>query len=553
MHLRIQNIKYTIFLVLLGIVSLNVYPQAEIQREVRVVKPYSPTLSDAEKINLLPDMSDTLNVRPDFSYKIIPKWFETQFQPENIKAARMVGLPIEKLYKTLLTLGAGNYNTPLAEVNINQLRSRNSAMGLYLRHHSSSGKMIKADRVYKGFSDNQADFYSKWFLNQSVIEADASTMYQSLHYYGYNTAIDTVLDRKEIRQGIFMADAAARYYSVYTDSSRLKHKSGIKYQFTGDRFDNTEHSFHINTDLGKKFGAQYVGLALSVDHYKVSRSIDSLSNTIYRLNPFISKKGNEWLLLAGFKAAADVRGNDPEFKLYPKGLFEFNIVRGVLRPYLSVDGYRQENNYRKILNENPFVIPGQKTKNTNYGIIADAGLKGRYSTDLSFNLSASFSMIKNMNFFVNDTLTILSNQFAIDYDDVILTTWSGEIIWKGSEKLELLLKGKYHKYQLSHFEYAWHKPDLELWLGLSYDLRDKILLDANLFYTGERFAPSRDPFDDPVKLKAFLDANLKIEYRYTSLLSFFLKFNNFTASKYQIWHQYPAQRFQFMAGFSYTL
>lgn len=553
MRLRIQNINYPAILILLFIININAYSQPEIQREVRVVKPYSPTLSDAEKINLLPDMSDTVQVSPDFRYNIIPKHFETPYELEHIKAARMVGLPIEKLYKTLLTLGAGNYNTPFAEMTVNQLRSRSSAMGLYLKHHSSAGRMIRANNVFNGFSDNQAELYSKWFLNKSVIEADVTGDYQAVHYYGYNTAIDTLLDKKEIRQGILTAGANARYYSSYVDSFRLKYNIGLGYQFTGDRFDNTEHAFQINTDLGKKFGNQYVNLQFEIDHYNVSRAIDLASNTIYRLSPYISKRGDEWVLIAGFKAAADIKGNDPEFKLYPKALLEFNIVKGVLVPYLSVDGYRSENNYNKILKENPFVIPGLKTKNSNYGIIADAGLKGRYSTDLSFNFSASFSMISNMSFFVNDTLSELSNQFDIQYDDAVLTTFSGEMVWSQSEKLDILLKGKYYKYQLDHFEHPWHKPDLELWAGASYNLRDKILLDANVFYTGERYAPLKDPFDDPVRLKGFLDGNLKIEYRYTQLLSFFLKFNNLTASKYQIWHQYPAHRFQFMAGFSYTL
>ena len=129
MHHREIKIIFPVLLILFCMISINVYPQSEIQREVRVVKPYSPTLSDAEKINLLPDITDTTQVLPEFNYSIIPKLFEAPYEPEHIKAARMVGLPIEKLYKTLLTLGAGNYNTPLAEININQLRSRKSAIG----------------------------------------------------------------------------------------------------------------------------------------------------------------------------------------------------------------------------------------------------------------------------------------------------------------------------------------------------------------------------------------------------------------------------------------
>ena len=62
--------------------TLSAFAQSEIQREVRVVKPYSPTLSDAEKINLLPEMRDTILVHPDFNYSIVPKRFDSPFQLE---------------------------------------------------------------------------------------------------------------------------------------------------------------------------------------------------------------------------------------------------------------------------------------------------------------------------------------------------------------------------------------------------------------------------------------------------------------------------------------
>ena len=127
------RIFYSLVILFSLIFQVN-YSQEEIQREVRVVKPYSPTLTDAEKINLLPDMSDTMRVRPDFNYSISPKHFSTGYQVEQIKPARMVGLPLEKLYKSQLSIGTGNYLTSFGELTINQLRSRSSALGLYAKH-----------------------------------------------------------------------------------------------------------------------------------------------------------------------------------------------------------------------------------------------------------------------------------------------------------------------------------------------------------------------------------------------------------------------------------
>jgi hypothetical protein len=54
-------------------------------------------------------------------------------------------------------------------------------------------------------------------------------------------------------------------------------------------------------------------------------------------------------------------------------------------------------------------------------------------------------------------------------------------------------------------------------------------------------------------MNPFFDFNLGIEYHYTKILSLFLQFKNLTASRYLIWNQYPAYRFQVMAGLTYAL
>ena len=99
------------------------------QEEVRVVKPYSPTLSGAQKIELLPSLEEEIEYDlPEFSYQLFPKRYDSKYRVEPINAARMVKMPLNKLYKSQLTLGMGNYLTPLAELNINQLRSRNGTL-----------------------------------------------------------------------------------------------------------------------------------------------------------------------------------------------------------------------------------------------------------------------------------------------------------------------------------------------------------------------------------------------------------------------------------------
>ncbi|MCB8995297.1 MAG: TonB-dependent receptor, partial [Bacteroidales bacterium] len=143
------------------------------------------------------------------------------------------------------------------------------------------------------------------------------------------------------------------------------------------------------------------------------------------------------------------------------------------------------------------------------------------------------------------------NKFAAVYDNMTLMSLGAEVSWRQSEKLQFLLKGSYNTYELDSLAHPWHLPATQISLSSDYNLRNKILLAADIFYTGKRYATGVS--DNVIELKGYLDANLSIEYRYTKALSFFVRFNNLTASRYEIWNQYPTQRFQFLAGFSYAL
>ena len=338
-------------------------------------------------------------------------------------------------------------------------------------------------------------------------------------------------------------------YSSYPDSSHLNYHLDLKYQITRDAFRNTENALKINGKVEKFIGDWYSGLETGVEYYNKSAGIDSSDNLVIRVNPYVSKAGEDWRFLIGLNTTTDIRGSGA-IHIYPKADFQFNIVKNVLIPYMGVDGYREINSYRKILFENPFILPGLSVRNSDYGLNGYFGLKGQYSSKMSFDFRLSYTQVSDMYFFVNDTTDILQNQFTVQYDNAAVLKTSGEITWNQSEKLHLMLTANYYHYTLDSLAYPWQRPDFDASLAASYNLRDKILVDANLFYTGKRFAQGTP---EPIELKPYLDANLSVEYRYTKLLSFFVKLNNFTASKYQIWNQYPAQRFQAMVGFTYAL
>ena len=82
-------------------------------------------------------------------------------------------------------------------------------------------------------------------------------------------------------------------------------------------------------------------------------------------------------------------------------------------------------------------------------------------------------------------------------------------------------------------------------------MQEKIIIKADLFYRGTRYAPM---YDGTVytKLKPYFDANLGVEYRYSKQLSAFINFNNIGAAQYFQWYNYPSYRLQVLGGLTYS-
>ncbi len=113
---------------------------------------------------------------------------------------------------------------------------------------------------------------------------------------------------------------------------------------------------------------------------------------------------------------------------------------------------------------------------------------------------------------------------------------------------------------MNNEKFPWNRPSWDAVLKFKYNLRDKIIAGAGINTLGSRKLLVTKETLHPasngsyiVDLPAALSFNLSAEYRYTKILSFWVKLNNISFSKYYEWAYFPTQRFIFMAGFTYSL
>ncbi|MDR0815460.1 MAG: hypothetical protein LBN37_06895 [Bacteroidales bacterium] len=553
-------------LILTATAALHAQEPDNLNKELILVRPYEPSVVDAQKISPLPDLNDTARVKPTFKYTIKSRRIDTHPDITPITPAKLQPLPLNKLYHGYVKAGVGTGLHPMLDVALNTLRNDKYAAGALVKYDGMFGKVkLENDKsVYAGYSDAGAKVFGQKFYRSSYLYGDAGIGNKIVHNYGYQPDIDTLMVKDDIRKSYTFADARIGLRSSHFRTSELNYNVQGSYGYTGNKtdshgdllpFPNTrkfkEHDVNVNAQLDNNmFGGN-----IDFEYYARSEAFDSLRNNFaLSANPWFLMDNDSIRLEVGMRISIYKEGEGVlQYKIYPKVEFQFTLLKDVFIPFLGIDGSLKTNTYRSIIEENPFITPGLANPVTNTKLNIYGGLKGAITSKLSYYLKASFTTSDKELFFVNDTAySKAQNYFTVITDDLNKLNIGGEIFYNPNERLELRVKADYNRYELSTQKYAWHCP---AWVGefsAKYKYR-KLLFNFDAFAIGQRYAKAFEPNVNYYKLKGVLDFNLGVEYQYLKRMSFFVKFNNFTGNHFNRWNFYPSQRFNVMGGLTFSL
>jgi len=563
MNTRIK--KYFLFMVTLSLslfsTSISSYGQEDkLNKEVQVVRPYEPSISDAFKINLLPKIEDTLKQTPNLTYTIIQRPFSINYTITPITPARMLQESSSDLNNSYIKIGIGNSISPLFEAYYSSDRNKDFSYGGWLQSHSSFGKikLSNGNRVDGDFGRTDFNLFGKKILKESEISAAAGFNSHKVNYYGYDIyapegTYNLGLDPKEQRFNQFHTNL--EYYSTHTDSTHLNYAFETGFNHLEDKFDMQENLLRISARMDKFIDQERFGAELSINHYMKNSNLDSVNNTIIKLSPWLNLFGKQWRALVGTHLIIDKNASGTQSNFYPVALLSYDVISHYLIPYVEINGYLEENSYSKITAENPWLIPGRKVFNTSHKFILTGGIKGNLSTKVSYNAYASYSIIDSMYFYTNASLSSsnpLFNRFTVESDNVELTRILGELTIAPTSKINLFFRAEYDNYKMSNLQKPWHKPDFTALASVRYNIKDKIIVSLDMFSTGKRYVKTSSTTNPVKSLEGISDINLGLEYRYNKKLSAFLNLNNLTSSKYESWYLYPMYRFNIKVGLTYN-
>ncbi|WP_293301978.1 TonB-dependent receptor [Allomuricauda sp.] len=548
---------------------------------VTVVKPYSPTVSDAFKIKSAPNLNDSIVLqKKKIDYSIFSVPVASTFTPAKGKASGVERTPPPTLYNSYASVGLGNYNNALVDVYTSREFNRGEdLLDFGLTHQSSRGDLDSTPL--------ETDFYNTK-LNASYAKKDRymdwgasiGLQHQLYNWYGIeNDAFDeTTVAAMDEQQNYFNAEAKAH---LNMEDSFFKTGNILLRRFW-DATESGENRVVINPTLELPITEELVTIGAKVDFVNGNFKNASLNNTANdgEINYSQLQAGVTPSLLilrddltvnlgASFVYGLDTENSDSNFYIYPAVTASYRVLDENVIAYGGIEGELKQNSYHDFVMDNPYVSPTLNIMPTDQQYEGYVGLKGQLTSNIGYNIKGSYTAENGKPLFFLNPQNLLrddeksyyyGNSFQVFYDDVKTLGIFGELNVDVNRNFSLGVNAEFYDYDTETDNPAWNLPTIKGSLFMDYQINDQWYFGANLFYVGERddlvsqATVGAEPFEFPsaiVTLDSFFDANAHAGYHINEQLSVFVKASNIANSDYQRWANFRVQGFQALAGVSY--
>ncbi|MHA6281248.1 TonB-dependent receptor [Salinimicrobium sp. CAU 1759] len=565
--------SFSVFIMLLFFTGFS-YAQDLGSETVEVVKPYTPTVSDANKIRETPKISDSVNLekRP-VQYSIFSVPVASTFTPAKGRATTVERQRPPKLYDNYITLGFGTYTSALAEFYSNMEVNRTDNFGIFLTHNSAQGG-IDGVEIDDSFYDTELNLnYSSRNRNLRW-NTDFGVEHRLFNWYGVTPTL-TNEERDQI-------DPQHNYYSVYAGGEINWNKSffdnaEVKYRYFGDDFDSAEHRFIFKPTLEIPIAGELFRTNVIFDYvngnftsyYPGNEDITySFMNVGLASSLLVLRDDLTLNLGAAIYYSLNTENSDGGVYVYPRVTASYRAAGDYFIAYAGLEGELRQNSYYEFTKENPFLAPAIGVTPTDQQYKAYIGAKGKLSSSIGYNTRLKYMAEDFKPLFRSNPLDVseplnkpsytYGNSFNVIYDLVNTISAFGELDFDVNRKLNLRINGEYFLYDTDEQDEAWNLPNIKANLLADYQITEKWFAGANIFVVGERkdygaftIGEGIPTNIEEVTLDPYVDINANLGYRFNDKLSIFAKGNNLLGENYERWTDYPVLGLQVLAGATY--
>ena len=545
-------------------------------QEVTVIKSYTPSLSEVFKIREQPIVIDSIvREKRKVIYSIFSIPVASTFIPSKGSAKVLQKKKSTPKYNATLSYSFGNFNNTIldhsAQINLDRTKQLS-----WLVHF----KGLLKDMPEQILSSKQslALVHVGYRYSTNLITSLSQLSFRSFsqNFYGLNEPIedDIILSNLDPKQRI-------NYLSVKSDwqwyNSILK-KASVTAHLTTDSFSTNELNLNIKSKFQISLGSiainadpslSYLNNKFASDYY--TNEASSFGSGISKINLSVSSGASRFKFKAG---AAVVFGFGDDFfdkKLFILPLLDvsFKPKKGNLTPFLKVSGEFNQNSFRSLSDQNPFVAPAIILKNTEIPYSIELGTRTKLVSGWEFTMNAYYQKSKNAPFFRSFGYDNRNNQFIafrygnsfeVIYNELQQFGFDASVLAAFKNGGYLSLQAQWRDYSVEETE-AWNMPELQFDFNGNIKMFRKLFIQPNIKYIGarknsyrERFLvqnPQNAPYSES-DLPSFVDAELKITYQLTDLWEFYIKGENiFNAPEFH-WANYQVYGSRFLIGFRYN-
>ena len=472
---------------------------AQVEREVEVTKQYVPKLPAAKKMDFQPDMVDTVAIRPEIDYTIVPKSFASALSTEKFRPAKVTYWEYAKSYPFYIKAGAGYPLVSEVDAYASTNRADVGYLSAYVNHRGSYSDIQTINPItnteFKGKAQqmsNRVGVNGGKYIGRYTFNGDVYYDADIFHRYAQPKSDDAIdeINYENIALAMSFGDSFADMskvnFSIYAAADYYNDKSEQLPDFERKM---QQFSASAGLKLGRNIGTK-ARLYAAFD-YQGNYGLKFLEN--YGNSLFSGAVKFEYNLKSLLDIKAELKycndkltGQKSRHHILPNVYVGFNVgQRDIFVPYVEVDSRLEQNSYQHLQQANPYIMlrgseyqPLPNTTIFNMRI----GFTGHTTNNkLSYRLNANAA-------FMNDALYWINvNNIGFDVTTAAqnIITLNASLEYKPLSTLLLGAGFKWMLYDENFVDVENGKPNFEANFNIQYTHR-KFAIGAKADIIGSR-------------------------------------------------------------------
>ncbi|MDR2882758.1 MAG: hypothetical protein LBU98_03145 [Alistipes sp.] len=410
--------KKTLILTLALATVWSVAAQEDISRQLEVTRAYAPRVGRAEKLPVVPDMTDTVKLRPHIEYRITSTASSTSFETQPYAAATVGASPGPQAGPLYIRAGVGVPFTTEADIYFTPRLRAGRAFGIYANHVGSYSRILNDLGVEANATEttNGAGLWGSRQWRRYSLEGDVTYDNRLYNPYGVADVQDPVssvawdrgfvYDRRMHRFSLGLGRAGLSFGDNFSDLSRFNFRVGVDAGYAVNRRDYKQANFDARLTAARMFGGGKHGFELVLaEEGAFDLSVYDGGGNVSR-NAVAVTFAPRYLFSSGvwsLRGGADVRyivdkafGQDYA-RVAPSFEARAVLAGGAFVPFVSHTSRVGAGDLETLSRRNPYVTEAGATAWIND---ARVGFTGDVNDWFSYRLSGGVSMFRDYQLFV---------------------------------------------------------------------------------------------------------------------------------------------------------